>query len=204
MKRSLLVFLFLGIALLGHGTESSFLTDVIYHPTAYTLPTGIWELRARFSLLSLGIPSVSLDYGLNKTLEVGTGLTADLMGFPNLGAKLFLGWFGPVALAFLGNTSFSISEGSLYLGTGVAMSTIIGPLGVHAGTHLAILPNLYFSSFIAADYGFIPNARMLAEMSLPSLATRLGLLFRLFDILSLKAWSSLFPFSLGASLGLRF
>jgi len=204
MGRSLLVFLLLGVTLLGHGAESFFLTDVIYQPTAYILPISVWELKTRFSLLSLSVPSVSLDYGLSEILEVGTGLTADLMGFPNLGVKLFLGWFGPVALAFLGNTSFSISEGSLYLGTGIAMSTIIGPLGLHAGTHLAILPNLYFSSSIAADYGFIPNARILAEMSLPSLGTRLGLLFRLFDILSLKAWSSLFPFSLGASLGLRF
>ena len=205
MKKGLATALITGaVALSGFGFEGSVLTQVIYQATAYTLPAGVWELKGLSSLLPLGLPWVSVSYGLTESLEVGTGLTADLMGLPNLGAKIALGETDTIALAFLPDIAFSVSDGRLYFGSGVALSSAMESLGVHAGTYVQVLPEFSISPYAGADYNLMPNTKLLAELNFLPLRARLGLLLRALNSLDLRGWASFFPFSLGANLSLRF
>ena len=180
------------------------LTQVIYQATAYTLPAGVWELEGTFSLPVVGLPWVSLSYGLTESLEVGTGLTADLMGLPNLGAKIALGETDTIAFAFLTDIAFSVSDGRLYFGNGVALSSVMESLGVHAGTYVQVLPEFSISPYAGADYDLMPNTKLLAEVNFLPFRARFGLLLRALNSLDLRGWASFFPFSFGASLSLRF
>ena len=63
------------VALSGLALEGPPLTAVIYGSTAYTLPAGTWELAGYLSLPVVGLPSVSLSYGVTDALQMGTGLS---------------------------------------------------------------------------------------------------------------------------------
>jgi len=87
------------VTLCSFGVDGPVLTRVIYQATAYTLPTGVWELEGTFSLPVVGLSWASLSYSLTENIQASTRLTADLFGMPNSGIKLALGRTGPVALA---------------------------------------------------------------------------------------------------------
>ena len=204
MKKCMVALLVFGVVCLGQGFEGPVLTQVIYQATAYTLPAGVWELKGLSSLLPLGLPWVSVSYGLTESLEVGTGLTANLIGLPNLGAKIALGETDTVALAFLTDIAFSVSDGRLYFGSGAIVSSVMESFGVHAGSYFQVLPEFSVSPYAAVDYDFMPNTKLLAELNFLPFRARLGLLLRALNSLDLRGWASFFPFSLGASLSLRF
>jgi len=204
MKKCMVALLVFGVVCLGQGFEGPMLTQVIYQATAYTLPAGVWELEGMFGLPVIGLSWVSVSYGLTESLEVGTGLTADLMGLPNLGAKIALDETDTIALAFLTDIAFSVSDGRLHFGSGVALSSVMESLGVYAGTYMQVLPEFSISPYAAADYDLMSNAKLLAELNFLPFRARLGLLLRALNSLDLRGWASFFPFSLGASLSLRF
>ena len=205
LKKGLATALITGaVALSGFGFEGSVLTQVIYQATAYTLPTGVWELEGMFSLPAFGFPWASVSYGLTENIQVSTGLTADLFGMPNLGVKLALGRIGPVALAASAGVTYLLADSSLYLGSGLLASLQADGLGIHAGASLQALPEFSISPYAAADYDLMPNTKLLTELNFLPLRARIGLLLRALNSLDLRGWVSFFPFSLGANLSLRF
>ena len=205
LKRGLVAALIAGmVTLCAFGFEGPVLTRVIYQATAYTLPTGVWELEGMFNLPAFGVPWASVSYGLTENIQVSTGLTADLFGMPNLGIKLALGRTGPLALAASAGMTYFLADGSLYLGSGLLASLQADGLGIHAGASLQVLPEFSISPYAAADYDLMPNTRLLAELNFLPFQARLGLLLRALNSLDLRGWVSFFPFSLGANLSLRF
>ena len=204
MKKCMVALLLFGVVCLGQGFEGPVLTQVIYQATAYTLPTGVWELEGMFSLLSLGVPWVSVSYGLTKSLEVSTGLTADLFGMPNLGIKLALGRMGTVALAASAGVTYFLTDGSLYLGTGLLASLQAEGVDMHAGVSLQMLPELSLSPHAAFDYALAQNAALLGEVSVLPFQASVGALFRPLESFDLRLWTGFPAFSLGASGALRF
>ena len=135
------VLITVAVTLSGLALEGPPLTEVIYGSTAYTLPAGTWELTGYLSLPAI-LPSVSISYGVTDALQLGTGLSADLLGFLNLGVKLALGQLGPVTLALPLSLAYSLAESTLYLTAGLAMSSQAGPLGLHSELALNVLPGL--------------------------------------------------------------
>ena len=204
MKKCMVALLVFGVVCLGQGFEGPVLTQVIYQATGYTLPAGVWELERTFSPLAFGFPWVSVSYGLTEGLDVGTGLTADFTGLPNLGAKIALGRTDTIALAFLTDVAFSVSDSSLYFGSGVALSSVMESLGVHAGTYMQVLPEFSISPYAATDYDLMSNTKLLAELNFLPFRARLGLLLRLLENLDLRSWASFPTLSLWASLNARF
>ena len=204
MKKCMVALLVFGVVCLGQGFEGPMLTQVIYQATAYTLPAGVWELEGTFSLFAFGLPTVSVAYGLTKSLEVSTGLTADLFGMPNLGIKLALGRMGTVALAASAGVTYFLADGSLYLGTGLLASLQADGLGIHAGASLQALPEFSISPYAAFDYALAQNTALLGEVSVLPFQARVGALFRPLESFDLRLWTGFPAFSVGASGALRF
>lgn len=188
----------------GWGHEGPGLTHVIYRPTAYTLPAGTWQIRGTLDLTAIGLPGIGVAYGLAEGLQIGTGLTGILRGWPNLGIKLALGQVGPIALAASAGLSYAIAEGTLYLSSGVVSSFRAGHLGIHAGASLGLLPEFYLSPYAAFDYLVAENLALLGELGLLFLDVRAGVLFRPLESLDLRAWIGFPGPSLGAGVALRF
>jgi len=204
MKKCMVALLVFGVVYLGQGFEGPVLTQVIYQATAYTLPAGVWELEGTFSLFAFGLPTVSVAYGLTKSLEVSTGLTADLFGMPNLGIKLALGRMGTVALAASAGVTYFLADGSLYLGSGLLASLQADGLGIHAGASLQALPEFSISPYAAFDYALTQNTALLGEVSVLPFQASVGALFRPLESFDLRLWTGFPAFSVGASGALRF
>ena len=92
----------------------------------------------------------------------------------------------------------------MYFGSGAIVSSVMESFGVHAGSYFQVLPEFSVSPYAAVDYDFMPNTKLLAELNFLPFRARLGLLLRALNSLDLRGWASFFPFSLGASLSLRF
>ena len=92
--------------------------------------------------------------GVTDALQMGTGLSADLLGFLNLGAKLALGQIGPVALALPVSLAYPLAESMLYLAAGLAISLQAGPVGFHSELALRVLSALAPS----ASFGLVYKA----------------------------------------------
>jgi len=205
VKKLALTLVFIGaLALSGATAEGEAITGVIYTPTAYTLLAGTWELAGYLSLPVVGLPSISINYGVTDTLQLGTGLTADLWGLPNLGAKLALGRLGPVALALPVSLAYSLAESKVYLAAGLAMSSQAGQLGFHSELALRVLPDLAPSASFGLVYAFLDSAAFLGEMELMPFRVRIGALLPPFLGLDLRVWASFPGFSVGARAALRF
>jgi len=198
------VLITVAVALSGLALGGPPLTEVIYGSTGYTLPAGTWELAGYFSLPMVGLPSVSISYGVSDALQLGTGLSADLWGFPNLGVKLALGQIGPVALALPVSLAYSLAESTLYLTAGLAMSSQGGPLGFHSELALRVLPDLAPSASFGLVYKAPESVALLGEMGVMPLRFRIGALFQPFSGLDLRVWASFPSFSAGAKAALRF
>ena len=81
-------------------------------------------------------------------------------------------------------------------------SELLAALRLSGQVH--VLPEFSVSPYAAVDYDFMPNTKLLAELNFLPFRARLGLLLRALNSLDLRGWASFFPFSLGASLSLRF
>ena len=205
LKRGLVAALIAGmVTLCAFGFEGPVLTRVIYQATAYTSPTGVWELEGMFNLPAFGVPWASVSYGLTENIQVSTGLSADLLGMPNLGIKLALGRTGPVALAASAGVTYLLADGSLYLGSGLSASLQAGVLGIHAGASLQALPEFSISPYAAFDYALAGNVALLGEVSILPFQARVGALFRPLESFDLRLWTGFPAFSVRASGALRF
>ena len=205
MKKLALTLVFIGaLALSGAAAEGEVLTGVIYTPAAYTLPGGTWELAGYLSLPVVGLPSVSMSYGVTDALQLGTGLSADLWGLPNLGAKLALGQTGPVAIALPVSLAYSISESTAYLAAGLAMSSQAGQLGFHSELAVDVLPGMALSASFGLVYEALESVALLGEVGVMPLRFRIGTLLQPFSGLDLRVWGSFPGFSAGAKAALRF
>ena len=205
MKKLALTLVFIGaLALSGAAAEGEGLTGVIYTPAAYTLPGGTWELAGYLSLPVVGLPSVSMSYGVTDALQMGTGLSADLWGFLNLGAKLALGQIGPVALALPVSLAYSMPESTVYLAAGLAMSSQAGQLGFHSELAVDVLPGMALSASFGLVYEALESVALLGEVGVMPLRFRIGTLLQPFSGLDLRVWGSFPGFSAGAKAALRF
>ena len=205
LKRGLVAALIVGVvSFSGFGIEGPAITQVFYRPTAYTLPAGVWELEGKFSLFAFGLPTANMAYGLTESLQISTGLSADLFGMPNLGIKLALSRTGPVRLAASAGVTYLLADGSLYLRSGLSASLQAGVLGIHMGASLRMLPELSFSPYAAFDYALAGNVALLGEVSVLPFQARVGALFRPLRSFDLKLWTGFPVFSVGASGALRF
>ena len=186
------------------GAAGAELPQVIYHPTAYVLPASAWEVKGFFNFLPLSLPSIGLDYGLTSGLQVGTGLAGDLSGIPNAGAKLSFGYLGPFAMALPAWFGFDLTDGSFYLGTGLASSLKVRGLELHVGSSVYLLPSLSFFPYLAFNYWYTPNIALLGEADLMSFYMRLGALIRALAGLNLRVWAGFPALSLGGSIAVQF
>lgn len=192
------------VALPALGMEGQGITHVVYRPTAYTLPVGTWQVWGTLDLLAIGLPGIGVAYGLAEGLQIGTGLTGILLGWPNLGIKLALGRVGSIALAASAGLSYAIAEGTLYLSSGMVSSFRAGPLGIHSGASLRLLPEFSLSPYAAFDYLVAENVALLGELGLLPLDVRAGVLFRPMEFLDLMAWVGFPGPSVAAGVALRF
>jgi len=192
------------VALSGLALEGPPLTEVIYGSTAYTLPAGTWELAGYLSLPVVGLPSISISYGVTDALQLGTGLSADLWGFLNVGAKLALGQLGPVALALPVSLAYSLAESTVYLAAGLAMSSQAGQLGFHSELAVDVLPGLALSTSLGLVYKALQSVALLGEVGVMPLRFRMGALLQPLSGLDLRVWASFPGFSAGARAALRF
>lgn len=192
------------VSLSGFGFEGPELTQVIYQPTAYTLPPGMWELEGTFSLLSLGLPSISVAYGLTESLQLSTSLSGALFGMPGLGVKAALGGMDSLALVASAGVSYFIAEGSLYVGAGLVASLQTGAMGIHPGISLQVLPTFSIHPYAAFDYSTGSTMAVLGELGFIPVSGRMGVLFRMIPNLDLRAWAGFPSFTVGASAALRF
>jgi len=202
VKKLALALMFMG-ALASAAAAGETITGVIYTPAAHTLPPGTWELAGHFWFPAI-LPSVSISYGVTDALQLGTGLSADLLGFLNLGAKLALGQLGPVALALPVSLAYSLAESTLYLTAGLAMSSQAGLLGLHSELALDVLPELAPSASLGLVYKLLESVALLGEVGVMPLRFRIGALFQPFSALDLRVWASFPSFSAGARAALRF
>jgi len=198
------VLIAVAVGLSGLALEGPPLTEVIYGSTAYTLPAGTWQLAGYFSLPVVGLPSISINYGVTDALQLGTGLTADLWGLPNLGAKLALGQTGLVAIALPVSLAYSMPESTVYLAAGLAMSSQAGQLGFHFELAVDVLPDLALSASLGLVYRALESVALLGEVGVMPLRFRIGTLLQPFSGLDLRVWVSFPGFSAGAKAALRF
>ena len=194
----------MAIACAVHGAAGAELTQVIYRPTGYVLPAGTWEVEGSFNSLPRSVPGLTLDYSLIRGLQVGTGLSADLLGIPNAGAKLSFGYLGPVAVALSPWFAFNLADSSFYLGMGLASSVKAGGFELHAGSLVYLLPSLSFSPYLAFDYWYMSNVAFLGEVDLMPLHMRAGALIWAFAGLNIRVWAGFPALVLGGSLAVRF
>lgn len=203
-RSAAVVLIAVAVGLSGLALEGPPLTEVIYGSTAYTLPGGTWELAGYLSLPVVGLPSISINYGVTDALQLGTGLSADLWGLPNLGAKLALGQTGPVAIALPVSLAYSISESTAYLAAGLAMSSQAGQLGFHSELAVDVLPGMALSASFGLVYEALESVALLGEVGVMPLRFRIGTLLQPFSGLDLRVWVSFPGFSAGAKAALRF
>jgi len=189
----------------GLGAEGPAIIQVIYRPTAYTLPAGSWEITASFVFPYMSLPSLGASYGLSKDIQVGTDVTSDLFGIPNLSVKLALEMAEPLSLAIPAGFTFFAAQGSLYAASGLAISWKgPGPLRAHTGSIVVVLPSFSLSPYLALDYELVAGTELLAELDILPFQARVGALLAPFESFALRLWTAFPELLLGATGTLRF
>lgn len=197
------------------------ITKGICEETAYTLGRGEWKVG------DLSVPwSLSqwrhfyLNYGLSDNLQIGTTLSQNFLGRPNISAKYHLPFDGPggARLAVPARVELNISPLGASTHTGLTASWDVNDrMDFHTGVDFWLVSYVFSafntSAYFAADYNLFSNMKVIGELDFYSfgqnfLTVRVGGLLRVLDFVNLRASSSLrFPSGgtqVGADLFFRF
>lgn len=180
------------------------ITKGICEETAYTLSRGEWKVG------DLSVPwspsqwrHFYLNYGLSDNLQIGTTLSQNFLGRPNISAKYRLPFDGPgeARLAVPARIELNIYPLGLSTHTGLTASWNVNErMDFHTGVDFWLVSYVYSafntSAYFAADYNLFSNMKVVGEFDFYTfgqnfLTVRVGGLLRVLDFVNLRASSSL-------------
>lgn len=197
------------------------ITKGISEETAYTLGRGEWKAG------DLSVPGglyqwrhLYLKYGLSEDLQIGTTVSQNFLGRPNLSAKYHLPFEGPggAELAVPASIELNLSLPGVSTNTGLTGSWNLSErLNFHTGVNFWMVSYYYSyfnsSAYLMADYDLLSNMKAIGEFDVYSfgenfLTVRVGGLLRVLKFINLRVRSSvqlpLGGIQVGADLFFRF
>lgn len=205
MRTRIVVFLVVGLLAIipVQGGAVGLPTYGLSRSTAYTLNRGEWQIRGSFSLLTLGLPGVTVEHGLTDHLQLGTSLTSDIQGDLNLRGKFWLLQVGTVDLAFPFAMWFHPDTGFSSHLAAIMSWQAMGPLSLHVGTWISVFPHFYYWPYLIMDLHPLPDLALLGEIGLRAFDVTLGIRIALWDFLSLRVAGGFNPLSFWGDLSIR-
>lgn len=178
-------------------------TFALSRSTAYTLNRGEGQVSTTFNLLSLGVPTVSVEYGLSNYLQLGTSVTRDIEGDLNLRGKVGLLQVRRVDLAFPFALWMSPNSGfSSHVATVISWEAM-DSISLHLGTWVGVYPHFYYSPYLIMDLHPLSDLALIVEGSLRPSRVTLGIRMALWDFLNLRVAGGLNPLSFWGGLSIR-